>query len=745
MGTLRQAWRIATGGSAFAPPAPVGQLEQRATAYLGVLGTGGSISSFTGGDALTLTEGERDFSASAVAYRCVEFIAANLASVDMTVLVDDEPVDDDPIVQLWNRGIGQAPAERPAPYSARIIRHVAFARAELAGESFTYIDRGDTGDGPVRGLHPVFDPVEVHTAYDVRGLYEYVIGYVVKRGGQRIPLLPSEVLWLRYPHPTKRWGALAPWKAALYANEVDAYARAWQRGEFRNGARPPTIVHLGELTPEQHEQAVAAYRSNVAGPGNAGKALLVSSPGTASVNHLSLTPAEMSYLETRTRSAEEVMLAFGLRSDLLYGQSTYENQRAAKTAAWSETLLGKLDVLGSEVDRQLVPEPDRTAAWDLSEVDALRESVDALYERAQKATYPDILMLDEARGMIGLEPLPNGEGQQTLTRYRERARLAAQAEYMPAITGDTAGRAIVAPRAVRVHGVTRLVTAGRRAAQRANAVDKVSAMYDRHERIGQRAIARLAERQLKDVLRKLRDATRADRLDGTLERWATYAATQPQTMPVPGAPADAHAGVCTHDTGQRMSADDLLSVTFWTDETRKALEDFMTGAWLEGGEYAASRFGLSFDTFDDGVLDAMSARLDVLSSRITETTRAIIDAQLLQSGAAAGESVDDLADRLRSVFADLEGWRARLIARTEVVGGMNAAAHNVAAASGLVVSRTWLATSDDRTRPSHERQNGHRLDGVDGTYPNGCRYPGDPQAPASETVQCRCVELFETD
>lgn len=729
MSTLRNAARIAFGRPAPATP----PTAQRATEYMGLLGslTGGLA---TAGATIELSKGERDFSASAVAYRCVSYIAANLASVDLLVLAGEEPDDNDPIAQLWNTGTPGA------AYSARVVKEVMYARAELTGEAFAFIDRGETSSGPARGVHPIYDPVEVLTRkVDTFGLIEEVTGYIVRKGGQRIPLLPAEVLWLRYPHPTERWGALAPWKAALYANETDAYARAWQRGEFRNGARPSMVIGLGQLTEEQHASTVAAYTSKIAGAGNAGKSLLVSSPIPPKVEHLSLTPAEMSYLETRVRSAEEVMLAFGLRKDVLYGESTYENQRAAKTAAWTETLLPKLDVMAGELDRQLIPEPGRSAAWDLSEVDALRESEDAVIKRANELAVSDIALLDEARAMVGLDPLPGGIGQYTISAYRERQRLEAAVEYAPQLTGAELRSAPT--RLIRHRGATRTLRL-RKALQQRTAYDAMQRAYDRHERIGRRAIDRLAERQMRDVLRKLRDITRDANRDETLQRWATYAATMPATMPLPGAEGQQR---ITHDIGQRMAADDLLNRPHWTEQTVRALEDFFEGTWSEGGERAATGFGLSWDLFDARVLDAMRDRLTVLAGQITDTTRAIIDAELLHAGVAGGETVDQLADRIRSVFADLSTWRAKTIARTEVVGGMNAAAHRVAVDSGLVVSRTWLATKDARTRPSHQRQDGHTVRGTETVYPNGCRYPGDPAGPASETVACRCVELFDTE
>lgn len=724
MGVLAEAVRIMRGEAAPRPAA--GGLAGPVPAARGVSWLGALSLTDEG---LQLTDSERSFASQAVAYQCVMLIAQNLSAIDMVVLAGDAVDEGDPIAALWNAGTPGA------SYSARVVREVLFARLELKGEAFAFIDRGPTGAGPAVGLHPIWDTVKVVIERDQdRRLTGRIAGYIVKTSSGEVPLLPTEVLWLRYPHPTERWGSLAPWKAALYAVESDAYARAWQRNEFKNGARPSQVIDLGTVTPEQYQSALAAIRSRVDGASNAGKSLVVGSelPGKspAKVQHLSLTPAEMSYLESRTANADEVMMAFGVNPDLLRAGSTYENRAAAKTALWSEKLLPKLDTLASEVDRQLVPEPARQVGWDLSEVDALRESQNAVIKRASDATYPDIVTIDEARAMIGLDPLPGGVGAYTLTPYRERARLTAQADFLAVLGGVEGARSV---RLIRHAGRTRAVG---RVSGKPRTKDSTLAAYDRHERIGRRAIARLADRQLKAVLRELKAKARAA---GAAPLWPER---RGQVMPWPGAPVGE---VIAHDTGQRMSASDLFDVTFWTAETRRALEDFMDGTWSEGGEYAAARFGLNWDTLSDDVLEQMARRLDVLAAQMSETTRAAIEAQILQEGVLAGESIDDLADRLRSVFGGLSTWRATTIARTEVVGGYNAAAHRVAVQSGVVVTRRWLATSDSRTRPSHARLDGHVLDRLDESYPNGCRFPGDPQGPASETVNCRCVELFDTD
>ena len=57
------------------------------------------------------------------------------------------------------------------------------------------------------------------------------------------------------------------------------------------------------------------------------------------------------------------------------------------------------------------------------------------------------------------------------------------------------------------------------------------------------------------------------------------------------------------------------------------------------------------------------------------------------------------------------------------------------------IRRKWVTSGDERVRNSHNALNGQERgleetwQGEDGTL----RFPGDPSAPASETVQCRCV------
>lgn len=123
-----------------------------------------------------------------------------------------------------------------------------------------------------------------------------------------------------------------------------------------------------------------------------------------------------------------------------------------------------------------------------------------------------------------------------------------------------------------------------------------------------------------------------------------------------------------------------------------------------------------------------------------------------------GWSVDDLAERVHALLDEsgAELWRSRAltIARTEALSAYNGGKY----ASFVTVARNspagpdgwekiWLATHDHRTRFTHTRPGGGDLQRVGLLEPftiGGAPmlYPGDPEGPPDETINCRCTILL---
>jgi hypothetical protein len=132
-------------------------------------------------------------------------------------------------------------------------------------------------------------------------------------------------------------------------------------------------------------------------------------------------------------------------------------------------------------------------------------------------------------------------------------------------------------------------------------------------------------------------------------------------------------------------------------------------------------------------------RWDFVGGDVWENART----QLLD-GFQQGESIPQLADRVRGA-AGLSQRRATAVARTEVVAASNAGSFATAELSGLDMVKVWLATDDERTRPTHNTADGQRqplkepfLVGI-----SSLAFPGDPGGAAEETHNCRCSITYE--
>ncbi|MEE1735961.1 phage portal protein [Streptomyces sp. BE147] len=725
-----------------------------------------TVASVGGQQSLTidLDAEARGYSNSAVAYRCVAAIADNGSSVPLAVRQPDgAEIDGHRIAYLFNK--------KPNPFmSARAFKGLMLQQGELAGQSFIWLDRGETGLGDPTEAHIVFDQVDVVVDKPVhlRPTMANLVGFVIRRAdGTQVPVLPAEMLWLRYPHPFDPLGCLAPWKAARHAVDMDAFAREWQRSSYKNGASPTGVVYLGQMGETEFNAAKASWRSSMQGPANAGKNLLVASPpggGTpVSYARVGLTAEEMDYLESRMANAAEVMMAFGVPHDYLAAGTTYENRSAAKTTLWSDTIKPKLELIGSEIDRVLLPSDAEEAEFDLSGVDALQESRTAVVERTVSLVDSDVLMLDEARADIGRDPLPAGAGQVTISAYRSQYDVAPprRGERLDAsVLEEAVHRAVadvLAPVVARMTQVSAPAPPRRLELTRADddapsppSLAEINAAYDELEAAGVRAVRALAREQ---QARVLRDFDRLMKKPQRSSDWLTEVRAEscalareqqltlaPPDLDVVPAVRATDMDVATGPEGweERIKVREIFDGGYWRRATRAALRPFVERAWRRG----AVSISPSFDLDEPNVAGALDDRIDELAGQVTATTEQVLRSQLLAHGVAEGESVPQLRARIQAVFTNLGDFRATMIARTETVGGYSQASFLAALDQGAV-RKTWVSTDDKRTRRTHRAAQGSTV-AMNRRFPlTESRWPADPAAPANQSIQCRCALTFE--
>lgn len=112
------------------------------------------------------------------------------------------------------------------------------------------------------------------------------------------------------------------------------------------------------------------------------------------------------------------------------------------------------------------------------------------------------------------------------------------------------------------------------------------------------------------------------------------------------------------------------------------------------------------------------------------------------------EKIDKMVDAYHRRYI---AYRSMTIARTETIRAANsgAVASTQAALDAMpdmTVVKTWVATNDAKTRPDHKAMDGKSVLGMSTPFmmPDGSmvQFPHDPNAPADQTINCRCTVTF---
>jgi len=194
----------------------------------------------------------------------------------------------------------------------------------------------------------------------------------------------------------------------------------------------------------------------------------------------------------------------------------------------------------------------------------------------------------------------------------------------------------------------------------------------------------------------------------------------------------------------------------WGDEMALALVPALTAIMLSGASRVASEIGLDIPSVGEGsptVTQAFSGysakmRSGPNATLLDDVKKAILGA--LESADVSGastlaEAVALVSEQVERKFAGLlEGVEARAqrIARTETVRSFNEGRVAEMRASG-VTRHTWVSSRDGNVRESHQFVDGQTV-AVGDQFVNGLAFPGDPNGPSEQVVNCRCITVAQT-
>lgn len=199
----------------------------------------------------------------------------------------------------------------------------------------------------------------------------------------------------------------------------------------------------------------------------------------------------------------------------------------------------------------------------------------------------------------------------------------------------------------------------------------------------------------------------------------------------------------------------LTAASWWDDPLADPLVDQIIEAEIL--PVARSVFGemvsvvydavpVELRTFPPPDFERQVDRLDRVVHDMTRNVAEQLGTEFRQ-GVGRGESIDKLSGRVLDTFTANE-VRARRIARTETISATNGLQNETAvdvAAQGIAMQKRWIATFDRRTRETHADANGQTV-ALDQPFSVGgydLDFPGDPNGPPQEVINCRCTSAYE--
>lgn len=246
------------------------------------------------------------------------------------------------------------------------------------------------------------------------GWYEY------KVEGQAYRIEPADVVHFRDGFdPANIRKGLSPLAALLREVATDNEAANWTASMLRNVGVPSVVLSPeGDYDVDQDtaEEARDRWVAKTVGDRRGGPIFM---SGRTKVSVLSFSPQQMEMKEQRRIPEERVSAIFGTPAVVVglgagLDRATYANFAEAREAAYESFLIPAQRLMAAELNGQLVPDFGDVnrlrVGFDLSKVRVLQDDQNALHERARNDLGAGLIKLNEAREMVGQDPLPGKDG-----------------------------------------------------------------------------------------------------------------------------------------------------------------------------------------------------------------------------------------------------------------------------------------------------------------------------------------------
>ena len=538
--------------------------------------------------------------------------------------------------------------------------------------------------------------------------------------------------------------------------EIDEYAAQFQKRFFYNDATPNIIVSMPGSTDDQRKRFRAEWLERFKGVFKSHGIATVG--GEISVQKLSESMKDLDMTNGRIFLRDAVLEHFGVPREIM-GITESSNRATSEAAQYiyaQNVLMARLRRREEAINQQLLPAFGDNLVWKFDDIVPKNQDFDK--QKALDGWNAGLLTKNEARELLNMPAAETG-GDVYKTTFSDMfihadedpagiSSSMMQMQYgepTPDV-GVTQAEPTAQPDSVAVMDSSQQQDA---AAQPNNDTVEITALGGKAKKaISLRKLVHSEDAAAQESISAFEIATMKYFREQSRRIGAALGATQK---------ADTNAwdvlssymgddGTVNREAWDALSTENqnallnqfVTGLIDWpgeADALSKIFEPLWRKAYAAGASQAQSTYGL-MAVNQPQLVSTAKLRGGQRIVGIEDATKNEI-AQIVASGIENGDSTSAMADSIIKTMGTNQ-QRAQLIARQETMTSLSTGQFDMMEAAGAQ-TKTWHHMS--RT-PDYRRDHQH-MDGetvpYNAKFSNGLRFPRDPDGPADEVINCRCI------
>jgi len=179
----------------------------------------------------------------------------------------------------------------------------------------------------------------------------------------------------------------------------------------------------------------------------------------------------------------------------------------------------------------------------------------------------------------------------------------------------------------------------------------------------------------------------------------------------------------------------------WVERFKEEGHPHIANAVLLAGEMLSEEMGSTFTLYDPVTMSYIGTRVTNYATITNETTKHAIDVLLVRA-AKENLSIDDAAALIAEYYSKSMEFRASVVARTEIMSGVNLGRLMSMQQTPDVESHMWITQRDGKVRDSHDYLEGTVVK-LGEPFPVSNDYGGDPTYPSDYNERCSTMPYKE--